>query len=65
MEAVLELSQTRLSHRRDIVEGILRSKRTDFEAKYVILIITLYIKLYGMDWEQPMSHRDKCLALLL
>jgi dynein heavy chain len=33
MEAVLELSQARLSHRRDMVEGVLRSKRSDFDAK--------------------------------
>ena len=33
MEAVLKLSESRLAHRRDIVEGVLRSKRTDFDAK--------------------------------
>ena len=35
MEAVLKLSEARLSHRRDIVEGVLRSKQTDFDAKWV------------------------------
>jgi len=35
MEAVLKLSEARLAHRRDIVEGVLRSKRTDFDAKWV------------------------------
>ena len=33
MEAVLELSQARLTHRRDMVEGVLKSKCSEFEAK--------------------------------
>jgi hypothetical protein len=44
MEAVLELSQARLSHRRDMVEGVLRSKRSDFDAKWVIITVIAYIK---------------------
>ncbi|GFG29080.1 hypothetical protein Cfor_00250, partial [Coptotermes formosanus] len=36
MEAVLKLSEARLAHRRDIVEGVLRSKRTDFDAKLLL-----------------------------
>ncbi|KAJ9576848.1 hypothetical protein L9F63_006622, partial [Diploptera punctata] len=37
MEAVLELSQTRLTHRREMVEGVLKSKRYDFDAKIYLL----------------------------
>ncbi|PSN48405.1 hypothetical protein C0J52_12085 [Blattella germanica] len=33
MEAVLELAQARLTHRRDIVESALKAKRADFDAK--------------------------------
>nr|CAD7402964.1 unnamed protein product [Timema poppensis] len=35
MESVLELSQTRLSHRREMVEQVLRNKRAEFDTKLV------------------------------
>ncbi|XP_068084555.1 dynein axonemal heavy chain 3 [Anabrus simplex] len=36
MESVLELSMQRLAHRRDMVEGVLKNKRTEFDARLLL-----------------------------
>lgn len=49
MEQVLDLSATRIAHRREIAEGVLRNKGAEFEQVYVTTTLHNNIPLTTTD----------------